>query len=35
MKTGVECEFFLVSPDGSAISDAADTQTKPCYDQRR
>jgi len=33
MKTGVECEFFLVSPDGSAISDAADTQSKPCYDQ--
>ena len=33
MKTGVECEFFLLSPDGSAISDAADTQSKPCYDQ--
>ncbi len=33
MKTGVECEFFLLSPDGAAISDAADTQTKPCYDQ--
>jgi glutamine synthetase len=33
MKTGVECEFFLVSPDGSAISDASDTQSKPCYDQ--
>ena len=33
MKTGVECEFFLVSPDGAAISDAADTQSKPCYDQ--
>ena len=25
MKTGVECEFFLISPDGSAIGDAADT----------
>ncbi|MGD9502365.1 MAG: type III glutamate--ammonia ligase [Methyloceanibacter sp.] len=33
LKTGVECEFFLLSPDGSAISDAADTQSKPCYDQ--
>jgi glutamine synthetase len=33
MKTGVECEFFLLSPDGSAISDAADTAAKPCYDQ--
>jgi glutamine synthetase type III len=32
-KTGVECEFFLLSPDGSAISDASDTQAKPCYDQ--
>ena len=34
MKTGVECEFFLTTPDGSVISDAADTQTKPCYDQQ-
>jgi len=34
MKTGVECEFFLILPDGSAISDPADTQTKPCYDQQ-
>jgi len=33
MKTGVECEYFLVSPDGAAISDPADTQSKPCYDQ--
>ncbi len=30
---GVECEFFLISPDGSAIADSADTQAKPCYDQ--
>src|SRR5512134_3505059 len=28
MKTGVECEFFLLQPDGSAISDAADTASK-------
>jgi glutamine synthetase len=34
MKTGVECEFFLISPDGGAASDAADTQIKPCYDQQ-
>jgi len=34
MKTGVECEFFLIAPDGSAIADPADTQVKPCYDQQ-
>ena len=34
MKTGVECEFFLVSANGSEISDAADRQIKPCYDQQ-
>ena len=34
MKTGVECEFFLVTPDGEAISDGADRQAKPCYDQQ-
>ncbi|WP_066556138.1 type III glutamate--ammonia ligase [Croceicoccus bisphenolivorans] len=34
MKTGVECEFFLISADGTAISDDADTQSKPCYDQQ-
>ena len=33
MKTGVECEYFIILPDGSAISDARDTQDKPCYDQ--
>jgi glutamine synthetase len=33
MKTGVECEYFLITPDGSSISDAADAQAKPCYDQ--
>ncbi|MBV9511394.1 MAG: hypothetical protein JO303_14040, partial [Caulobacteraceae bacterium] len=33
MKTGVECEFFLISPDGSAPADAEDRQEKPCYDQ--
>jgi glutamine synthetase len=34
LKTGVECEFFLISPDGTTISDGADTQTKPCYDEQ-
>ena len=35
LKTGVECEYFLIAPDGTdpAISDPRDTQTKPCYDQ--
>jgi len=33
MKSGVECEYFLVSPDGSTISDDRDIQEKPCYDQ--
>jgi glutamate---methylamine ligase len=34
LKTGVECEYFLITPDGQAISDGADRQTKPCYDQQ-
>jgi glutamine synthetase type III len=34
MKSGVECEYFLIQPDGKSISDPADTQTKPCYDQQ-
>ncbi|HJP45803.1 MAG TPA: type III glutamate--ammonia ligase, partial [Arenicellales bacterium] len=33
MQTGVECEYFLISPDGMGISDPDDTQEKPCYDQ--
>jgi glutamine synthetase len=32
MKTGVECEYHLISTDGTAISDERDTQSKPCYD---
>lgn len=32
-KTGVECEYFLVSADGESLSDPSDTQSKPCYDQ--
>jgi glutamine synthetase type III len=34
VKTGVEAEFFLISADGLSISDAADTASKPCYDQQ-
>ncbi len=34
MKSGVECEYFLITPDAAAISDPADTQAKPCYDQQ-
>ena len=33
LKTGVECEFHLITPDGKSIADALDTQEKPCYDQ--
>jgi glutamate---methylamine ligase len=33
MKSGVECEFFLITAEGNQISDAADRQEKPCYDQ--
>ena len=32
-KSGVECEFFLIAPDGEAIADGSDRQSKPCYDQ--
>lgn len=34
VKTGVEPEFFLLSPDGERISDDFDTAEKPCYDQQ-
>jgi glutamate---methylamine ligase len=33
LKSGVECEYFLITLDGQAVADAADTQEKPCYDQ--
>lgn len=33
LRHGVECEFFLIAPDGRSLSDAADVQGKPCYDQ--
>lgn len=34
VKTGVEAEFFLLTPEGTEISDPADTASKPCYDQQ-
>ena len=34
VKTGVEAEFFLLTPEGDAISDPLDTAEKPCYDQQ-
>jgi len=34
VKTGVEPEFFLLTPDGNQISDIYDTAVKPCYDQQ-
>lgn len=34
IKTGIEAEYFLITPDGSAISDPYDTAEKPCYDQQ-
>ena len=34
VKTGVECEYFLLSPEGNEISDYRDRQSKPCYDQQ-
>jgi glutamine synthetase len=34
VKTGVEAEYFLLTPSGDAISDPFDTAEKPCYDQQ-
>ena len=34
IRTGVEAEFFLLTPDGQQISDPHDTAAKPCYDQQ-
>ena len=33
LKSGVECEYFLITPDGSSIADQNDIADKPCYDQ--
>jgi glutamine synthetase len=32
-KTGVEAEFFIINPDGRAVADTRDRQSKGCYDQ--
>jgi glutamate---methylamine ligase len=34
IKTGVECEYFLLSADGDRIFDDRDRSSKPCYDQQ-
>ena len=34
IKTGVECEYFLLSGNELEISDSRDRATKPCYDQQ-
>ncbi len=34
IRTGVEAEFFLLTPEGQQISDPHDTAAKPCYDQQ-
>jgi len=34
VKTGVECEYFLLSPDGEALADPRDRQIKQRYDQQ-
>lgn len=33
LRTGVECEFFLLTSDGKSLADPMDNQVKPCYDQ--
>tara|TARA_B100000700_G_scaffold293740_1_gene355019 strand:+ start:139 stop:1494 length:1356 start_codon:yes stop_codon:yes gene_type:complete len=33
LKSGVECEYFLISPEGNSIADHKDIADKPCYDQ--
>ena len=33
VKTGVECEFFLINASGDGLSDDMDKEEKPCYDQ--
>jgi glutamine synthetase len=34
VKTGVEPEFFLLTPEGDKIADPYDCAEKPCYDQQ-
>ncbi len=35
VKTGVECEFFLTTPDGLAVSDAPTSRPSPVTTSRR
>ncbi|MBW4698560.1 MAG: type III glutamate--ammonia ligase [Aphanocapsa lilacina HA4352-LM1] len=34
VRTGVECEYFLLAAEGAQIADSRDVQSKPCYDQQ-
>ena len=34
LRTGVECEFFLLTSNGQSVADPLDAQIKPCYDQQ-
>ncbi len=34
VRTGVECEYFLLSAEDLTLSDSRDQQSKPCYDQQ-
>lgn len=34
LRTGVECEFFLLHPSEHRICDPSDSRDKPCYDQQ-
>ncbi|MBM3614882.1 MAG: type III glutamate--ammonia ligase [Alphaproteobacteria bacterium] len=34
VKTGVEPEFFLLTPEGDKVADPYDNAEKPCYDQQ-
>ena len=34
VRTGVECEYFLLNSEDNSISDKRDRQSKPCYDQQ-
>ena len=34
VKTGVECEYFILTPEGTEVADSADIQAKPWYDQQ-
>ena len=33
MKSGVECEYFLINKEGTDLADQNDIAAKPCYDQ--